>query len=193
MRSIPKKLIPVTLLTVLSSTFMYGTLPYIVTTRHGGPLQDEYEIISRAETQNQYLHITATIIHEGRSQNPSEWTDDQQQDLFPEGSKTVTVLFTIMNTSPNPVNLYDMTINAVFTESEYHAAQQTPTRTATHTQLGYPEQYADLFNETNNWVLSAGKYVQFAATYYTEPSNELNITINVPTAQTEEQFTLLTN
>lgn len=193
MRHLPKKLIPFALLTLLSSSFLYGTTTYLVTTKYGGPLQDEYEIISRNETENRTLHITSTIFNEQRTTQPSEWTDDQNNDLFPPGSRTVIVLFTLMNVSTEPVNLYDMTITANFKDSAYHAAAQTPSEDAAHTRFGFPAQYSDLYDKTTNWILKPGQYVQFAETYYTEPSNELQISLHIPESNTEERFTLLTN
>lgn len=166
-----KKLIPVTLVTLLTSSFLYGTPSYTITSVTGGPIKDEIGgVLSAAETTSQNkLLFSAEVLKKIRALNSSVWTDENNNPMFPFGSELCVVKYTVMNNSTETIDLFGMYIKAVFNNKEMLAANHLPPDEAEHVRMGYPPFLIDHFGEdATQWLLQPGESLSFAETYYVE-------------------------
>ncbi len=183
-----KKLIPVALVTLLTSTFLYGTTPYTITSVTGGPIKDEIGgVLSVAETPtHNKLLFSAEVVKKFRALTNSVWLDESNNPMFPFGSELCVVKYTVTNNSDEDMNIYGMYIKAVFENNHMLAANQLPAEDAEHVKMGYLPYLIDHFGENaNEWVLKPGQSVSFAETYYVE-NPKLNVSFIYPNAAGEK-------
>ena len=199
MRSFKLSALPLTLAALMTSTLVYGAAPYTVASADGGPVKDELgEIVSISEAPlNQLLFYEAVVINTSDALHGSLWQvtgDDLASvtDAFPIGSKTVTVKFTLTNTSTIPVDIYGLFIKGWYENSEWLASPVTPSRSAKHVELGYPEYLVDYFGlNSDQWIIEPGKSVTFAETFYVDNEDEpLTLQIIIPKKGEEKDFTV---
>lgn len=196
-----------TVVSLLTSTLLYGATPYMVTSTQGGPVKDELGgILSFAESSlNETLTYEATIIDvSDRYQNslwyvtPSvtdlkEGTVVKKTDAFPIGSKTCTVKFTVTNNAMTDMNIYRLFVKGWFEGSKWLASPVVPASTSKHVELGYKEYLVDHFgSDANEWIIPAGQSVTFAETFHIDDEDApLNIQIIIPKEGEEKDFAVL--
>jgi len=178
MNSFTRKLIPVALMGLVTSSMMS---PYIITSVQGGPVSDEIGgVLSFGETElNEKMKFQAVVKSITQTDHASLWLTSSGEDRFPKGSKAAVVEFTITNNSDEDIDVFGMFIKAWFGESQNLASPVLPVKLAEHTKQGYPEYVVDLF-DTDNWIVEPGKSLTFADTFYVETNNTLHLTVTVP-------------
>jgi hypothetical protein len=191
MNSFTRKLIPVALIGMMTSSMMS---PYIITSVQGGPISDEIGgVLSFAETElNNKMKFQAAVKSVTHTDHSSLWLTSTGEDRFPKGSKAAVVEFTITNNSDEDVDVFGMFIKAWFGDSQNLASPVLPVKKAEHVKQGYPEYIVDLFS-TDSWVIKPGKSLTFADTFYVEEDNMLHLTVTIPQANSQavsETFTL---
>lgn len=184
-----KKLIPVTLVTLLTSSFLYGTPSYTITSVTGGPIKDEMGgVLSVAETTNQNkLLFSAEVLKKFRALSSSTWMDENNNPMFPFGSELCVVKYTVMNNSDETIDLFGMYIKAVFNNKGLLAANHLPAEEAEHVKMGYPPYLIDHFGEdSTQWLLKPGESLSFAETYYVEDP-KLTVQFIYPNSKNEKE------
>ena len=183
MNSLPKKFVPVALLGVLTSSLLYGCIPYTVTSAQGGPVSDAIgSVISFAEAQlSESLSFETVIVDVKTSSRSSFWLSDSNDDKFPRGTKVAVVKFVVTNNSTKPVDVFGLYVKAWFEGSDRLASPVTPAKDAPHAEQGYPEYLIDLFNpESDTWIIPAGESLTFAESFYVEGDADLNVSVVAP-------------
>jgi hypothetical protein len=184
MNSVSKKFVPVALWGLLTSSLLYGCIPYTVTSVQGGPVSDAIgSVISFAEAQlSEDLSFEAIVVDVQNSAHSSFWLkEDSDEDKFPRGSKIVVVKFAVHNNSEKPIDVYRLFVKAWFEGTDNLAAPVIPTQEAPHVKLGYPEYLIDLFgSSTDSWIIPAGESLVFAESFHVEGNSELNVSIITP-------------
>lgn len=185
MRQISKKFIPVAFIGLITSSLLYGTNPYVITSAQGGPLEDELDgVISFAQAQLiKGVSFEAKILDIVTSHTESGWLNEKDQDAYPPGTKIAVVEFTLHNTTDKDVDIFGLFVKAWFENDEQLAAPVTPIKNAPHVQAGYPEYLLDVFNtDKDSWVIPAGEKVTFADSYHipSTPEPSLNVQIVLP-------------
>ena len=183
----------------MTSTLVYGAAPYTVASAEGGPVKDELgEIVSISEAPlNKVLSYEAVVINTSDALHGSLWQRPGEElgtmvDAFPIGSKTVTVKFTITNTSPFPVDIYGLFVKGWFENSDWLASPVTPASSAKHVELGYPEYLVDYFGlDSDKWIIEPKKSITFAETFYIDNEDEpLTLELIMPKKGEEKDFTV---
>lgn len=183
----------------MTSTLVYGAAPYTIASTDGGPVKDELgEIVSISEAQlNKILYYEAAVINTSDTLQGSLWQlhrDDLSSvvDAFPLGSKTVTVKFTITNTSSLPVDIYGLFIKGWYENSEWLASPVTPVSSSKHVALGYPEYLVDYFGlDSDKWIVEPEQRITFAETFYVDNEDEpLTLEIIIPEKGEDKNFTV---
>jgi hypothetical protein len=199
MRSLKISALPLTLTALMTSTLVYGAAPYTISSANGGPVKDELgEIVSISESSlSTALLYEAVIINTSDTLQGSLWQVSEdyhktQIDAFPLGSKTVTVKFTLTNTSNLPVNIYGLFVKGWYENSEWLASPVLPVTSAKHVELGYPAYLVDYFGlEADEWIIEPNQSVTFAETFYVDNEDEpLNLQLIVPEKGEEKNFTV---
>lgn len=199
MRSLKISALPLTLTALMTSTLVYGAAPYTISSANGGPVKDELgEIVSISESSlSTALLYEAVIINTSDTLQGSLWQVSEndlktQVDAFPLGSKTVTVKFTLTNTSNLPVNIYGLFVKGWYENSEWLASPVLPVTSAKHVELGYPAYLVDYFGlEADEWIIEPNQSVTFAETFYVDNEEEpLNLQLIVPEKGEEKNFTV---
>lgn len=199
MRSFKISALPLTLTALMTSTLVYGAAPYTISSANGGPVKDELgEIVSISESSlSTALIYEAVIINTSDTLHGSLWQHSEDDlislvDAFPLGSKTVTVKFTLTNTSSHPVDIYGLFVKGWYENSEWLASPVLPVSSAKHVELGYPAYLVDYFGlEANEWIVEPNQSVTFAETFYVDDEDEpLNLQLIVPEKGEEKNFTV---
>jgi hypothetical protein len=199
MRSFKISALPLTLTALMTSTLVYGAAPYTISSANGGPVKDELgEIVSISESSlSTALIYEAVIINTSDTLQGSLWQRNEDDltslvDAFPLGSKTVTVKFTLTNTSNLPVDIYGLFVKGWYENSEWLASPVLPVSSAKHVELGYPAYLVDYFGlEANEWIVEPNQSVTFAETFYVDDEDEpLNLQLIVPEKGEEKNFTV---
>lgn len=199
MRSFKISALPLTLTALMTSTLVYGAAPYTISSANGGPVKDELgEIVSISESSlSTALIYEAVIINTSDTLHGSLWQRNEDDltslvDAFPLGSKTVTVKFTLTNTSNLPVDIYGLFVKGWYENSEWLASPVLPVSSAKHVELGYPAYLVDYFGlESDEWIVEPNQSVTFAETFYVDDEDEpLNLQLIVPEKGEEKNFTV---
>ena len=199
MRSFKISALPLTLTALMTSTLVYGAAPYTISSANGGPVKDELgEIVSISESSlSTALIYEAVIINTTDTLQGSLWQRNEDDltslvDAFPLGSKTVTVKFTLTNTSNLPVDIYGLFVKGWYENSEWLASPVLPVSSAKHVELGYPAYLVDYFGlEADEWIVEPNQSVTFAETFYVDDEDEpLNLQLIVPERGEEKNFTV---
>lgn len=199
MRSFKISALPLTLTALMTSTLVYGAAPYTISSANGGPVKDELgEIVSISESSlSTALLYEAVIINTSDTLNGSLWQVNGNDlkthvDAFPLGSKTVTVKFTLTNSSNTPVDIYGLFVKGWYENSEWLASPVLPVTSAKHVELGYPAYLVDYFGlDSDEWVINPNQSVTFAETFYVDSEDEpLNLQLIVPEKGEEKNFTV---
>lgn len=199
MRSFKISALPLTLTALMTSTLVYGAAPYTIASVNGGPVKDELgEIVSIAESSlSNALIYEAVIINTSDTLQGSLWqvTEDDlrtQVDAFPMGSKTVTVKFTLTNTSSVPVDIYGLFVKGWYENSDWLASPVLPVTSAKHVELGYPAYLVDHFGlDSDEWIIQPNQSVSFAETLYVDKEDApLNLQLIAPEKGEEKNFTV---
>ena len=183
----------------MTSTLVYGAAPYTIASVNGGPVKDELgEIVSIAESSlSNALIYEAVIINTSDTLQGSSWQVTENDlltkvDAFPLGSKTVTVKFTLTNTSNVPVDIYGLFVKGWYENSAWLASPVLPVTSAKHVELGYPAYLVDYFGlDSDEWIIEPNQNISFAETFYVDNEDEpLNLQLSAPEKGEEKNFTV---
>lgn len=183
----------------MTSTLVYGAAPYTVASVEGGPVKDELgEIVSISEAPlNKLLYYEAVVINTSDTIQGSLWQvngDDlaSLEDAFPLGSKTVTVKFTLTNTTNFAVDIYGLFIKGWYENSEWLASPVTPASSAKHVELGYQAYLVDYFAlDSDQWLVKPNQSITFAETFYVDNEDEpLTLEMIIPKKGEDKDFTV---
>lgn len=181
MNSVSKKFVPVALLGLLTSSLLYGVIPYTVTSAEGGPVSDVIgSVISFAEAKlSDTLSFETVVISTQQSTRGSVWLrEDNNEDRFPRGSQIAVVKFVVYNNSDKPVDVFGLFVKAWFEGSSKLAAPVVSSEDSPHVKLGYPEYLIDLFGtSSDSWVIPAGESIVFAESFYVEEGSDLKVSV----------------
>jgi len=183
MVNVSKRLMPVALMGLLTSSLLYGSAPYLITSAQGGPLSDELGgVISFAQAQvNKSLAFEAAVVHRTSSTGHSFWLNDNEEDKFPRGTNIAVVQFTVTNNSDKDVDLFGLYVKASFEGTDELAATVTPVKEAPHVKMGYPAYLIDQFDINEDaWILPAGESLNFAESFYVQGTKVLNVSVVAP-------------